>query len=757
MTNYDFSSLNDKEFEVLVADLLSADHGVRFERFKTGKDGGVDGRYFSPAGGQVIFQCKHWVKSGLAALLRSLEKVEQAKVARLKPTRYIIATSIPLSAIDKKRIRSIFGKYMSSDTDVLGSEDINDLLRRFNHVEKSHFKLWLHSAEVLNTITNSAILGRSAFTLQQIRDRSKSYVQTASYLIAKEKIKSLGVLLITGEPGIGKTTLAEQICFEYVADGYQLCVAASQIEELEALYRDDARQIFYFDDFLGSNFLAVLNRHEDTHIVSFIQRVSKDKKKRFILTSRTTVLNRGKSLTDRFKLARLERNEFEIKVDSLSEIERAKILHSCIWFSGLPRNYIEIFTHQRRYWNAIKHKNFNPRLIAFITDPARLGNLLPSDYWAYIEENLNNPVDVWDHVFQNQMSDGSRLIVLLVVFSGGGISELRLQSCFENLVSQPHLCGYFGEADFDMCMRLLVGSVLNRTIEFPFSNAVISLFNPSIADYVFRKTATSHHKLVMVLSALSDSYSFGSFAKLILSGIVHKELGKSVVASLCMSKLTGSGDLLEISYQSRLALAALELGEADSAVMSQIQAWMRVLAGHPSCSQFLVDVAPLIVYALKDGSLSTELVVRFLSPIEGDQFDTEDFEVVAKILPLLPFEMRANFLKDFKPVIVDCWQNQIEREIVERDVLGDFYDVDEIGLAEQKVSKEVGEILAAYEIEFSSEDIGAISECVDVSDVIRNNIERSMEESRDDERTSFVNHGASAVDDLFAFDLPETS
>ena len=76
MTYYDFSSLNDKDFEVLVADLLSIEHNIRFERFKAGRDGGIDGRYFAPSGGQVIFQCKHWAKSGLAALLRSLKNTE---------------------------------------------------------------------------------------------------------------------------------------------------------------------------------------------------------------------------------------------------------------------------------------------------------------------------------------------------------------------------------------------------------------------------------------------------------------------------------------------------------------------------------------------------------------------------------------------------------------------------------------------------------------------------------------------------------
>ena len=39
--NYDFSQLNDKEFEILVNDLLSVHFGTKIERFKSGKDKGV--------------------------------------------------------------------------------------------------------------------------------------------------------------------------------------------------------------------------------------------------------------------------------------------------------------------------------------------------------------------------------------------------------------------------------------------------------------------------------------------------------------------------------------------------------------------------------------------------------------------------------------------------------------------------------------------------------------------------------------------
>ena len=47
MNEYDFVKLNDKEFESLSVDLLSKIEGKRIERFKPGKDFGVDDRFFA--------------------------------------------------------------------------------------------------------------------------------------------------------------------------------------------------------------------------------------------------------------------------------------------------------------------------------------------------------------------------------------------------------------------------------------------------------------------------------------------------------------------------------------------------------------------------------------------------------------------------------------------------------------------------------------------------------------------------------------
>lgn len=73
MIDYDFSTLNDKEFENLSIELISIDKGKKFERFKQGKDGGIDGK-FNDDYKQEIIQCKHYLKTGFNGLISSLKK-----------------------------------------------------------------------------------------------------------------------------------------------------------------------------------------------------------------------------------------------------------------------------------------------------------------------------------------------------------------------------------------------------------------------------------------------------------------------------------------------------------------------------------------------------------------------------------------------------------------------------------------------------------------------------------------------------------
>lgn len=484
MSDYDFSTLNDKEFEVLVMDLLSAEYDTLIERFKSGKDGGIDGRFYeakSSSNDLVIIQCKHWLKSGIAKLISECEKTEENKIRKLSPDRYIFVTSLDLSPDNKSKISDTFSPYILNTADILGKAELNALLTKHSEVERKHFKLWLSSINLLDSFLNNDVLGRSYFFTEIVKEFSSKYVLTCNHQKAIKKINELGCVIINGEPGIGKTILAQQICLEFILNEYELVVIEDNISEAERVFHVGKKQIFYFDDFLGSNFLSIFQSKEDSHIINFMQRVARDKNKRFILTTRTNILSQGKKLSEKFEINHIDRNEYELKLSSLSELDKAKILYNHIWFSKLPEDFIDQIYIDKRYKEIINHKKFNPRLISFITDFQRLNSIEPINYWNYIQTSLDNPKELWRGVLTNQISDLERHLVIAITINQNSIRESELICFLENIRNN----GIDNTKEYitrNSLARGLVGSVLNRTIYHDIVN--YSLFNPSIADFV---------------------------------------------------------------------------------------------------------------------------------------------------------------------------------------------------------------------------------------------------------------------------------
>jgi len=103
MSGYDFHDLSSLDLEELVRDLLQREWHIRLETFKTGSDQGIDLRFSTDGEGDRIIQCKHYAASGVQKLIRHLRTSEVTKVARLKPARYVLATSVGLTPANKTR------------------------------------------------------------------------------------------------------------------------------------------------------------------------------------------------------------------------------------------------------------------------------------------------------------------------------------------------------------------------------------------------------------------------------------------------------------------------------------------------------------------------------------------------------------------------------------------------------------------------------------------------------------------------------
>jgi adenylate kinase family enzyme len=749
MSDYNFSSLNDKEFEELTTDLLTCHLGARVERFKSGRDGGVDGRFFSASGDEVIVQCKHWIKSGLPALMRSIESTEASKVKKINPGRYIFVTSLELSRANKLEIKKLFSPYILNDSDVFGCQDLNDILSRNPSVERKHYKLWISSTNVLQTILNSAIVGRSRHKLEEIIEESSRYVVTQSHSQAMEKLEKVHSVIITGSPGVGKTTLADQLSQFYTAKGYEFCFIENSLNEAEDIYSEESQQVFYFDDFLGRNFLLALNSHQDSHVINFIKRVEKDKKKRFILTSRSNILNQGKRLSDLFEIKKISRNEYELSISLLTDMDKARILYNHIWFGDLSEAYINQIYKDERYLKIINHKNFNPRLISFITDQHRVTGVGVEKYWDYIYSTLSNPRDVWRNVFDVQIDDMCRHIVVAVSLHGKSITEEYLRGLYSGLASSDLVAK--PARSYDTVVKLLTGALLNRSV----SGGDISydLFNPSIADFVISNYLDEFNYVDELLMYLRTPQSISNLNGLMVSGVIEKEYYLRLLDSQ-LSKSSSGSDGFEIdSYKLRiLASAASLLMSPSQKLIGHISVLVRsALSSGPR--HFGIDYFEFVAWAYSLGLISAD-DQDFKTQLRSWVFEYDkDFNEFVPISGLVvAVDVPASDLTEkFKEQYIEILSIDITRDAIEAGVLSSAYDPNDYDYSE--ILDYVDDRLSELSIAFDAADIELVSSCCDVEDIIQSNINSSMYEDQQYEAYKEQRYDgmstSDAINDLF--------
>ncbi|EQB89164.1 hypothetical protein M918_21540 [Clostridium sp. BL8] len=218
---YNFENLNDYEFEILCKDIMEKKLNAELRVYKQGKDGGIDINAFT--GNEIIIQVKHYVKSSYNSLKTSLIS-ELKKVKKLNPNQYYICTSQKLSVQNVNEIYELFKNFMNSSKNIIDGTQINEFLKEENNIDivKRNYKLWLTSTNVLEIIYNKNIFIDSDELVYDIEKDSKFYVETESYTNAKKILNNNKVIIIQGDPGVGKSTLSKMLILNYISEGYSV-------------------------------------------------------------------------------------------------------------------------------------------------------------------------------------------------------------------------------------------------------------------------------------------------------------------------------------------------------------------------------------------------------------------------------------------------------------------------------------------------------------------------------------------------------
>lgn len=716
MNDYDFRTLNDKEFEVLATDLISFRDGRKYERFKAGRDQGVDGRFFQCEGKEVVLQCKHWPASPLEKLISYVARVELPKIELLQPVRYVLVISHSLSRIEKDRIAEMLAPFVISPTDVIGREDLNDLLAVDRETELRHYKLWISSTNVLTYLLNKPIQDRSAFAMQEIKENVHLYVPTANHDDAMAKLEERGTVIITGPAGIGKTTLADYVALHYVTKGFSFVRISEEIREAESVYSEEEHQLFYFDDFLGRNYLEALSGHEGAQVVQFIRRVARDKKKRFILTSRSTILNQGKVLIDVLQTNNLEHNEFEVSFDAFSSMDKAKILYNHLWHSLLERAYIDELYVGRRYYQIITHRNYNPRLIRYITESDRLINCPAEEYWRYSKNLLDNPSKVWENPFEAQHDDFGRALIFLVTLNGRAISQNELSESFSRFIAHIDSKSMHGRRDFLQTLRQLAGSMLARTVVRE-GEPTINLFNPSIGDFVLHRYAYDVPSLRAGFTSLRSISSLNTLIDLSENNLINGEARKAVLDAI----LIEARDKNYVGYSSSYVALALVKYTDDMNQLSLVDDKIvdaSDFVGHADCPLLFADALQVMRWRFEHHLSSPQQIDSYIGQL--CEFSAppipDELTQLGALMPLLPEDLRMELWPKIEDLAAAYFAGSVHDEFADEDV---FCSASSERDAEKNLSQLVIEKLDSLSIPYSDLIVETVVDAYNISDRMR--------------------------------------
>ncbi|MCG6493901.1 restriction endonuclease [Kitasatospora sp. A2-31] len=516
MDSFDLGRLTDHDFELVCRDLFGELLGVPLELFPRGRDQGIDLRHTDAAGASTVVQCKHWQRGDQNGLIRRLVREELPKVARLKPDRYVIATTVGLTVDGKERLRDAFAPFIRSTGDIHGVDEIVAELRNRPALVRRHFRLWLSSTTVLQTVLHQERHLRSSWLRRRLPRVAETFVPHEGFERAKQVLDEQRVCVVAGIPGVGKTTVALMLSAWLMGNGYELHEVSQDIDEVGALWLDGIPQVFLYDDFLGQTTLeSPLNKNEDSRLLAVVREIRETPGKALIMTTRDYILEHARLRHDRLAAADVTEAASVIHLTDLGLRIRGQILYNHVHNSAVPPAQKRCFADRAVWQPVVTHRNFNPRLIE---ETLRLAARREQDVPAAVLANLDDPQRIWERIVEHELTDEAvHLLEVLLTLQTATLSEL-----------EESWSWYRRELDRDADGRLFRRAlqVLEGTM-VTLDGGKAAFHNPSIADYLRLHLNAGRTRIPALLAAFVDArqlYRIIEAARLPDGGAIREQL-----------------------------------------------------------------------------------------------------------------------------------------------------------------------------------------------------------------------------------------
>jgi hypothetical protein len=496
---FDLHRLTDFDFETICKDAFECHLGLKLMTPTPGSDKGSYLRCFSSSEDSepLIVQCKHRTDSNVAKLIRHLKEAELPKINLIEPGKYILATSHRLTPSVKNEIVDALYPHIKSTNDIFGLHDINGLIDTHPEVVRRHIRLQLSSPAARQFLGDVSQSIRSSDLRQAAEHAALIYAPNPSYGRAAEILDSQHVCILSGIPGIGKTTLAQILALSYANHGFEIHEVSEDIGEIDTLWNENINQFFYYDDFLGQTALGdKLRKNEDARILRIMFRIGRSANKRLVMTTREYIFEQARQQYERIATANFNPSTCILSIGDYTRFIRAEILYNHLYFSDLDPVDKACFADPECYLPIVSNPKFNPRLIDYSIRASISQGLRGEDAAKEVIENLTSPHRIWRHIIEHQLNPlQTQILVTLISLP----PQVPLEGLREAVEAAWVADGNrIDDRSFRNAMKVLENTMV-RTVARRDGTIIVQYHNPSIRDYMREYVFGSNQALRAIL------------------------------------------------------------------------------------------------------------------------------------------------------------------------------------------------------------------------------------------------------------------
>ena len=428
-------------FQQLCHTILREVLGQTVVAFLEANDGGRDGAFagtWAPTvgttlDGEFVVQCKHASRPGQNLTVSQLED-EFDKAGRLAEAGrcdvYVLMTNAGVSGQSEARIAAALKGRGVMHVRVFGSTWFNQTIAENGRLRRLVPRLY--GLGDLTQILDDRAFRQARAVLDAMRTDLVKLVLTGTYDRAARALTDNGLVLLTGAPATGKTTIAAQLALGAVDELGASVVKLDEIVELRDRWNPDERQLFWLDDAFGpTQFDRSLARAWTTAVSRIAAAVEAGSL--FVLTSRDYVFQAAQAHLKPGSFPVLNESRVVVNVSDLTSDERRQILYNHLRHGRQPNSFIA--KAQPYLETAAAHVGFTPELARRFSDPLFTAKVWP-DSAPSISDFFARPSTFLRDVMTGLDADARAALGLIFINGNWVASPIRLTQRDDDLLSR---------------------------------------------------------------------------------------------------------------------------------------------------------------------------------------------------------------------------------------------------------------------------------------------------------------------------------